>query len=154
MKLFKPYLLVGILAILLISGCQALNVNSESKEDVFDYQGALIGDNSSVLAIIHLLSHSESFKELHLQTKEEPFGMTLTYEGFNDSEYKETAVYNGVILFATVENAKWVAFEFEDQEYKITRDQASKLGNLENLGSEEEAKQLIEKSKTEVLLDR
>ncbi|WP_173917737.1 DUF4825 domain-containing protein [Halobacillus sp. Marseille-Q1614] len=159
----KKTIILTLLAVIFLSGCQSMNqADSQTKEDVFEYEDSLIGDNSAIINIIGQLEHSEEFKEVTLQSKEVPYGMTLTYEGIEqteiEKEYRETAIYNATFLFVLVENAEWAAFQFDDQEYKLTKEQLSKWydTDLSGLSNEQEVKDLIqeamsEESKVEVL---
>ena len=122
MKKITSYFLFSILLLTLLNGCSSTNDQSES---VFQYKGSMIGDNSAVINIIGQLQYAEKFEEVSLETKAEPYGMTVTYEnmdtGMVESDYEETAVHNASYLFALIDNAEWVAFDFDDDQYTINK---------------------------------
>ncbi|AIF43003.1 hypothetical protein X953_07340 [Virgibacillus sp. SK37] len=126
MKRIAGYLLFSLLIVLFLDGCAINNDETkDSSEDIFQYNGAVIGDNSAVINIIGQLPHNEKFKEVSLETKNKPYGMSLTYDSLDvpevGKEYKETAITNATFLFTLVKNAEWITFHFENQTYKITR---------------------------------
>ena len=53
--------------------------------------------------------------------------MILNYEGIEAEEIekkdKETAIYNATFIFALVRNAEWVTFNFNNREYKVTKEE-------------------------------
>ena len=151
MKKITKYIFFSLLILLFINGCSLNNnVQNTTNEGIFQYKGSLIGDNSAVINIIGQLQHSEEFKEVSLQTKTEPYGMTLTYNGIEatmiEKEYKETAIYNATFLLALVDNAEWTTFVFEDHEYKITKEELQKWYGIElsEFTNEEELKSLVQ----------
>ncbi len=68
----------------------------------------------------------EYFEGVELKTKEEPYGIILNYEGIEAEEiekkYKETAIYNATFIFALVQNTEWITFKFDNQEYKVAKE--------------------------------
>ncbi|EPD50546.1 hypothetical protein HMPREF1210_02515 [Paenisporosarcina sp. HGH0030] len=152
MKKMTIYFLYSLSILLFLNGCNPNNnVNGDKNANVFQYDGSFIGDNSAVINIINKLKHGEDFKEVSLETKVEPYGMTLKYEDIEESmiekEYKETVIYNATFLFTLVENAEWITFNFEDQQYKITKEELQDWygKELSEFTSEEELKNLIQK---------
>ncbi|PIC80182.1 DUF4825 domain-containing protein [Sporosarcina sp. P18a] len=121
MKNFTKYFLTSFILILFLNGCSS--TTDQPSEDVFQYKGSYIGDNSAVIHIIEQLHDAEKFEEVSLETKTEPYGMTIKYKNMDaamgESEYKKTAIYNASYLFALIENAEWVSFEFGDYTYTI-----------------------------------
>lgn len=119
-------MLFFVLLLLILNGCST-NSNTSNKPDegLFKYEGSLIGDNSAVVNIIGQLRHDEAFQEVSLETKKEPYGMTVTYNNIDaeriEQETKETTIYNATFLFALIDNAEWIAFDFEDYHYNVTR---------------------------------
>lgn len=112
--------------LILLSGCSS---NSNAVDaDPFQYKDAYIGDNSAVVNTLMHLQGADHFSGFELQTKEEPYGMTVSYD-WTESELnpKETAINNTSYLFALIQNADWVTFHFETvagaEEYKITREE-------------------------------
>jgi hypothetical protein len=53
--------------------------------------------------------------------------MILNYEGIEAEEIekkdKETAIYNATFIFALVQNAEWATFNFNNREYKVTKEE-------------------------------
>ncbi|PIC71203.1 DUF4825 domain-containing protein [Sporosarcina sp. P16b] len=121
MKNFTKYFLTSFILILFLNGCSS--TTDQPSEDVFQYKGSFIGDNSAVIHIIGQLRYAEKFEEVSLETKTEPYGMTIKYENMDaairESEYKETTIYNASYLFALIDNAEWASFEFGDYAYTI-----------------------------------
>ncbi|MER2057445.1 MAG: DUF4825 domain-containing protein [Niallia sp.] len=112
----------SLLVLLFLNGCNSNDVN----DDLFEFKDSFVGDNSGIGNIVNQLPSSEYFKGFELQTKEEPYGMILNYEGIKGEEiekkYKETAIYNATFIFALVQNAEWITFYFDNNEYKITKE--------------------------------
>lgn len=111
----------SLLILLFLNGCNSTNSNV----DIFEFKGSYVGDNSAVGNIISQLPNGEDLKDFELKTKEEPYGMILNYDEIEaeevEKEYKETAIYNATFLFALVQNTEWVRFNFEDQDYQLTK---------------------------------
>ncbi|ALX47661.1 hypothetical protein AOX59_15190 [Lentibacillus amyloliquefaciens] len=112
-----------ILIILIVSGCSKAN----GAGDMFKYKDSYVGDNSAVGNIANQLQGAEHLKGFELETKEKPYGVILNYD-WSESEqnYKKAAVFNATFLFTLVQNADWITFNFDNQEYKITKE------NLQN----------------------
>ncbi|SEI00235.1 protein of unknown function [Halobacillus karajensis] len=140
-------LFFSLLVLFLLNGCYSTNAN----EDLFDFKGSFIGDNSAVGNIVKHLPNGEHLKGFELKTKEEPYGIILNYEGIEAEEiekkYKETAIYNATFIFALVQNAEWVTFKFEDQVYQLTKEnlQHSYGADLSDYSSEDDLKKRIQK---------
>ena len=123
MKQMLKFLSLSLLVILIVSGC---NTNNE-KEDIFKFKDSYVGDNSAVGNILNQLPGAEHFKGFELETKEKPYGIILNYDGSeSEQSYKKTAIFNATFLFTLVQNAEWVTFNFDNQAYKITKE------NLQN----------------------
>ncbi|WP_238532182.1 DUF4825 domain-containing protein [Planococcus antarcticus] len=137
---FMSFLLV---VTLIVSGC-----NTKKEEDIFKFKGSYVGDNSAVINIVSQLKGAEYSKDLELKTNEEPYGIILNYD-WSDSEmnYKKTAIYNATFLFALIKNADWIAFNFDNQEYKITRESLQDWysENLSDLENESETEKLTQR---------
>ncbi|UOQ83333.1 DUF4825 domain-containing protein [Gracilibacillus salinarum] len=152
MKTSVKYLLIFLLTALLFTGCSSNN-EVQSQSNIFTYNNSVIGDNSAVIAIINHLQHNKEFKEISLQTKEEPYGMTITYNELEatelEKEYKETAIYNATFLFALIENAEWVTFKFGDEndEYKLSKEDLQTAFDkpLSDFTNEEEVTTFVQK---------
>ena len=123
MKNSTKYFLTSLILILFLTGCSS--TTDQPSEDLFQYKGSFIGDNSAVLHIIEQLRYAEQFEEVSLETKTEPYGMTIQYKNMDaamrETEYKETAIYNASYLFTLIRNAEWVDFDFGNYTYKISK---------------------------------
>lgn len=150
MKKKSPLFMVALLMIFL-SGCSSSS-NAENV-DLFQYKNAYVGDNSAVVNTIIHLQGAEHFSGFELKTKEQPYGIIVTYawEGSGLNE-KETAINNASYLFTLIQNLDWVIFNFEMVDglngYKITREdiQTEYDTNLSTLDSENELKEHIQNS--------
>src|SRR5690625_2080800 len=102
-----------------INGCSL----KSGEEEIFTFKDSYVGDNSAVVRIVNQLEASEYFKNIELKTKEEPYGILLNYDWFDSEEiYEKTAIHNATFLFALVQNAEWITFNFNDHKYEITRE--------------------------------
>lgn len=121
MKKTTKYFTFSLLLVLLLSACNSTDDNSS--DGLFQYKESLIGNNSAVINIIGQLWHAEEFQEVALQTKSEPYGMTITYENMDSTmaEDEKTTVYNASYLFALIDNAEWIIFDFGERKYEITK---------------------------------
>ncbi|MBO8170648.1 MAG: DUF4825 domain-containing protein [Bacillaceae bacterium] len=128
MRQIINFTLFSLLIILFLNGCQ-LN-NETTNEDIFQYKGSYVGDNSAVGNLAYQLPNGEFLDSFELKTTEEPYGIILNYKSIEAEDllktYKETAVYNATFIFALVQNADWITFNFGEKAYKITRE------NLQN----------------------
>ena len=113
------YWMLSLLAVFLLSACNS--TSNDSDEGVFQYKETLIGNNSSVIHIIGQLWNAEAFQQVALQTDSEPYGMTIAYEDVAEDEYEETVMHNASYLFALIDNAEWIVFDFGERQYEITR---------------------------------
>lgn len=147
MKRIIGFFLFSLLILLFLNGCNSREVD----EDIFQYKDSFVGDNSAVGNIVTLLPNSEYFNGFELKTKEEPYGIILNYKGIGVDEieknYKETAIYNATFIFKLVKNAKWITFNFDDQEYTITKQELENWygKELSEYMSEEDLTKLTQK---------
>lgn len=143
MKRVLKLLSCSLLVILVASGCNT----KTTEEDVFQYKNAYVGDNSAVINIVNHSMQSEKFRGLELKTKETPYGIILNYDGSeSEKNDKKTVIYNATYLFALIQNAEWITFNFDHQEYKITRKALIEWygEDFSKLQSEKELKTLIQ----------
>ena len=143
MKKRLKLLSCSLLVISVASGCNT----KTNEEDVFQYKNAYVGDNSAVINIVNHSMQSDNFKGLELKTKETPYGIILNYDGSeSEKSHKKTVVYNATYLFALIQNAEWITFNFDHQEYKITRKALIEWygEDFSTLQSEKELKTLIQ----------
>ncbi|MFD2704096.1 DUF4825 domain-containing protein [Salibacterium lacus] len=153
MKKISRYICSFMLMLLLLNGCGLNNGgNNSSSHDIFQHKGSVIGDNSAVINIIGQLQRNQEFEELSLETKEKPYGMSIKYgkidSNITEKEYKETAIHNATFLFALIDNAEWVTFDFDDDKYKIDRLQLQDWydENLNKFTNEEELETFVQKT--------
>ena len=126
MKKLSRYF-ISILLLSFLAGCNSTN-NKEG--DIFQYNGTLVGDNSAVGGIITQLPFGdEYYKQFELQTKEEPYGITIKYNKeeknpvLNDVDMKELAICNSTYIFALVDNAAWVKYDFGNPTLTVTKEE-------------------------------
>ena len=133
----------SLLVVSVASGCNT----KTSEEDVFQYKNAYVGDNSAVINIVNHSMQSDRFRGLELKTKETPYGIILNYDGSeSEKNDKRTVIYNATYLFALIQNAEWITFNFDHQEYEITKDALIKWygEDFSTFQSEDELKTLIQ----------
>ena len=134
----------SLLVISVASGCNT----KTSEEGLFQYKNAYVGDNSAVINIVNRSMQSDNFRGLELKTKETPYGIILNYDGSeSENNDKRTMIYNATYLFALIQNAEWITFNFDHQQYKITKDALIEWygEDFSTFQSEEELKTLIQK---------
>ena len=144
MKQMLKFLSLSLLVILIVSGC---NTNNE-KEDIFKFKDSFVGDNSAVGNIVNQLQGAEHLKGFELETKEKPYGIILNYDWSESKQnYKKTAVFNATFLFTLVQNAEWITFNFDNQEYKITKENLQNWYGVDfsELKNEDDLKALTQK---------
>ena len=144
MKKILKLLSCSLLVISVASGCNT----KTTEEDVFQYKNAYVGDNSAVINIVNRSMQSDNFRGLELKTKETPYGIILNYDGSeSENNDKRTVIYNATYLFALIQNAEWITFNFDHQEYKIAKDALIEWygEDFSTFQSEEELKTLIQK---------
>lgn len=116
--MIKKSVILLVVSALLIS-CSLIDVPSE---DLFQFKGAYVGDNSAVVNIASKLPHAEQFSHIMLHTKTEPFGMTVSYDSRKkEGEHRNSALYNAAFLLVLIPYAEWVTMDFNGQEFHITR---------------------------------
>lgn len=134
----------SLLVVSVASGCNT----KTSEADLFQYKNAYVGDNSAVINIVNRSMQSDNFRGLELKTKEMPYGIILNYDGSeSENNDRRTVIYNATYLFALIQNAEWITFNFDHQQYKITKDALIEWygEDFSTLQSEEELKTLIQK---------
>lgn len=132
---------------ILLSGC---SLNNDSKTDLFQYKNSSVGDNSAVGNIVKELAHNKELNQISLETKKEPYGITLEYKDIDaekvDKETKETVITNSTFLFALIKNVDWITFKFPDQEFTVTKENLQDWYNnkLDEFENEQDLKKLIQ----------
>ncbi|MDZ5712607.1 DUF4825 domain-containing protein [Jeotgalibacillus sp. HH7-29] len=133
---------------LFLSGCTA---NAEKADfDIFQYKDSYVGDNSAVVnSVIHLQGEAY-FSGLELQTKDEPYGVTVKYDWEESAlDAKETMIHNASYLFTLLQNVSWISFEFEMPNgvdgYQVTRESLEEVYGVDllDIDDEDELKELI-----------
>lgn len=149
MRKIINYTMLPLLILLFLNGCNQINPSID--EDIFQFKGSYVGDNSAIGNLTHKLPNGDYLQGFELKTSEEPYGIILDYKDIEaeelDKEYKETAIYNASFIFALVQNADWITFNFDGQEYKITKKALQEWykKELNSYTSEKEMKKLIQK---------
>ena len=136
------------MVILIVSGCNANNEEEDGKEDIFKFKESFVGNNSAVGNIVNQLQGAEHLKGFELETKEKPYGINLNYDWLDSEQnYKKTAIFNATFLFTLVQNVDWITFNFDNQEYKITKENLqNRYGkDFSELESEDDLKVLTQK---------
>ena len=106
--------------LLFLNGCRS----DGPAVDLFQYKDSYVGDNSAVSHIIERLQKADKAKGFELETKTEPYGMLLNYEPLASiEESRDVAIYNATFIFALVQNADWVKFDFGEKEYEFTKEE-------------------------------
>ena len=127
---------------------EPLDINFGYVGDLFNFKDAYVGDNSAVGNIVSRLKNAEQFKGFELKTDEEPYGIILNYSlEETEQNYKEIVIYNATFLFTLIQNADWIMFNFENEEYIITKEKLKNWYGEEFTGmqSEDEVKIFIQK---------
>jgi len=148
MKQMLKFLSLSLLVILIVSGCNANNEEEDGKEDIFKFKESFVGNNSAVGNIVNQLQGAEHLKGFELETKEKPYGINLNYDWLDSEQnYKKTAIFNATFLFTLVQNVDWITFNFDNQEYKITKENLqNRYGkDFSELESEDDLKVLTQK---------
>ncbi|MFZ0443608.1 MAG: DUF4825 domain-containing protein [Bacillus sp. (in: firmicutes)] len=139
------FMFFTLLVLPLLSGCNSNNRNINN--DIFQYKGSFVGDNSAIGNIANQLPEAEQLNDFELKTNEEPYGIILNYDWTeSEQEYKETVIYNGTFLFTLVQNVDWIIFNSEIDEYTITKEnlQAWYGKELSEVQKEDELRELIQ----------
>jgi len=109
-------LLVALFLSLLVVGC---GNQTSSDNDFFDnYKNTLIGDNSSVGAIIDSLHWESELTSFSLETNAQPYGLNLY---FNGVEQPQTMIENAAYLFTLIGNLDYVVYDTSDALLQIFR---------------------------------
>lgn len=139
---------ISLLSLMIVlSGCSQ---NANSKTDLFHYKNSYVGDNSAVGNIVNQLPHSKALNQISLDTKAEPYGITLEYVDINDKdadkEIKETVIYNSTFLFALIKNVDWITFKFPDKQFTVTKEKLQDWysNKLDGFEKEQDLKKLIQ----------
>ncbi|MBG9801541.1 DUF4825 domain-containing protein [Brevibacillus laterosporus] len=147
MKRITIYFISLLSLMIFLNGC---SLKADSKTDLFQYKNSYVGDNSAVGNIVKQLTHNKELKQISLETKKEPYGITLEYKDIDakklDKELKETVISNSTFLFALIKNVDWITFKYPDQEFSVRKDKLQDWYNnkLDGFENEEDLKKLIQ----------
>ncbi|MBU9673121.1 DUF4825 domain-containing protein [Planococcus sp. CP5-4] len=113
--------------------------------DLFEYEGAAVGNNSAVLNTFNRLPGAEHFTGFELETKQQPYGITASYDWQETAlSDKETAAHNATYLFTLLDNVDWVRFDFDTgasvEQYRLTREQLQAWYGVDLAGIDEQEK--------------
>ncbi|TWT08024.1 DUF4825 domain-containing protein [Planococcus sp. CPCC 101016] len=149
MKRKLNLLFFSIAAMLFLNACSSSSNASDA--DLFQYKGSYVGDNSAIVNTIIHLNGAKQFKSLELQTKEEPYGITVEYDmSESQIDKQQIAINNAAYLFTLIQNLDWVSFNFQmadgKDEIKITRKALEKWYEIElsEIKTEKDLKELIQ----------
>ncbi|MGI8384059.1 DUF4825 domain-containing protein [Robertmurraya sp. P23] len=126
-KQMIKYFIFSLLIVLFLSGCNSNKTNN----DIFNFKGSYVGDNSAVGNIVNQLQGGEHLRGFELKTNEEPYGVILKYQWLDtEQKHKETAIYNSIYLFTLVQNVDWITFIFDSREYTITKEDLQEASGI------------------------
>ncbi|MFB9331138.1 DUF4825 domain-containing protein [Paenibacillus aurantiacus] len=115
---------------LALAACTSTNMTPNSDEDLFKFKNTPLGNSSAVGQIIHQLPASDKFNEMKLETDQEPYGLSLSYDNVNEplslDDLEQTIVYNASFIFALIPNVERVTFTLEAKTYVIHREALQK----------------------------
>lgn len=147
MKRIYIYFISLLSLMILLSGC---SLNNDSNTDLFQYKNSYVGDNSAVVNIVKHLAHNKELNQISLETKKEPYGITLEYKDLvtknANQEMKETVISNSTFIFVLIKNVDWITFKFPDQEFTVTKGKLQDWYNkkLDGIKNEQDLKNLIQ----------
>ena len=132
----KKYIIV-ILVVLttILVGCSN---RTNAEQELFDLQGTLVGDASSVSRILRELGAAGRFS---LSTDESPYGINLDNSSITSDDYLEIAVF----LFTLIPNLDWARYQAAPNEIIINRsDVTAFLGRDLDFENEAELRDFIQ----------
>jgi hypothetical protein len=146
-KRITIYFISLLSLMILLSGC---SLNNDSNTDLFQYKNSYVGDNSAVVNIVKQLAHNKELNQISLETKKEPYGITLEYKDLvaknANQEMKETVISNSTFIFVLIKNVDGITFKFPDQEFTVTIGEVQEWYNkkLDGIKNEQDLKKLIQ----------
>ena len=131
----RKNLTILLLPLFILFGCQG-------EEDIFQYKGAYVGDNS---AVGHILNETaDEVESFRLKTEQEPYGIEVF---FDEVENQERLIKRqATTIFSLVQNVEWMIFHINGSETKVTRDEVNGWyeRDVTNIESQKELEQLID----------
>lgn len=91
------------------------------------YRNTYIGDNVSVGNIINRIYSGNNYDHFNLNTKEEPFGLTIYYKNQNYGNIYKDIEQDAVILFNLIKNISYVEFQIDSKTYTFDSDYISNI---------------------------
>ena len=140
---------IGMTALLLCA-CQT----GVGEEDVFKHQDTYLGDNSEVLAIVDKLQHAKQFDSMKLQTKQQPYGITLRYQTLDSiATQQKMVIHHATFLFTLIRNVETMSIEFGDVTYTLTKSDLETLYDtkLSSLNNQEKVLNLLGEHEQEAI---
>ena len=130
-------------ALLIMGACSPSPAGGEP--NLFEYEGAEVGDNSAVVNTVIQLPGAENFSGIELEIQEQPYGIIVSYDWAEASlSDKETAAHNATYLFALIDNVDWVQFDFDTgtsvEQYRLTREQLQAWHGVAMAGIDDQKK--------------
>lgn len=101
-----------------------VNVTASIKQ-LEQYQNTYIGDAPRVNQIIEKLQFAKYKSQIELHTKNEPYGLTITYKGINFTEEEVTS--STLLLFSLIPNVDTITYQLENNSITVSREKYSKL---------------------------
>lgn len=97
------------------SGNGNTSKNQTLADQLYANKNQYIGENSKDMALVSLLPSigDVTFKEMELQTSEEPYGLTLSYveERMDSVADTDQILKNAIVLFSTIDNMGECTYE-------------------------------------------
>lgn len=116
-----------IVLIFFISKTMSNAVANVDTQKLKKYENTYIGDNSGVCNILGLLPYSKHMSGIELQTKNEPYELTVNY---NMNGNKQKLEYNSLKLFALIQNLGVINYNLLDNTFTVTREECIKIADL------------------------
>ncbi len=128
-------------ALLMLIGCQSNQIHQdESIAKLIAYKNSYVGDNSAIFHIVKGSIAGRYVKEISLETKKQPYGITVNYgskhntddkaenfeEYWNTEQTKKAFLNNASTLFILVDNVEVIKFHLETNKqelFTITRNE-------------------------------
>lgn len=105
------------------------DIDTSKMDELYQFKGTYIGDNSNVGNIISLLDFPEELTPngMELFTKEEPFGLRINFEASDEiiAKYISTSsdyVWRSpsLILFSLIDNLEYIQYDINSDDARIT----------------------------------
>lgn len=107
------------------------------KNNLEKYQGTYVGDNSAVGNIIKDLYSGKHYETFSLETKEEPYGITINYKEDTYTKVYQNIEKDALILLKLVDNASFVKFNINAKSYTFDREYAQSVFDLKESSLDE-----------------